>query len=621
VRFCPFCSAENADTASHCATCARRLPPLPPRRQKTQAVPTAGVSQLPSAPMATPSTAPAPITPPAPSTAPAPSTVPAPSEPPVIVPPTAAPALPVPAVDARALRAARVPPPTALRRVAPEPEPRAGADGRRRTDQPGHVERPNMDLDVGAAAPSPPDAPADDTAIATFVHATPIDDPAPTGDLSLILRSLDARAGAPRPPEPAQPGRPKTPTQPPPMPTGRAKTPTQPPPTPQPLPPRLPPTPSSPSVRMARDHTVVDPPPTRIARPDALIDRPFTPPLVLPIPEVPEPGLLHAARYAYTFVRARWQRRSAIKVLGDEIKGETSALDQVLGELGKAARTGHVEGRAFASENAGISAAEARRDQLDRENADLASRRDDENAKFAEVERDRLAKQTDAEKLVADAQRELGNFEGQRRSLRDKRKEIERRQRAFLKAAEDRDAEAGNAPMGDTRSLLRRQAEDHRREAAALEPERQDLDRRIAALERPIADAQGKVDAARGELDAARRSLSDAREGHTHRKAEIEAEQKRKAREHTQADAEIQRRLVTLGTLVNLNRVERAEFADLYARIDRLRTAIAARTTEIEKLTAEREAYDKGSLVRGLVVIGGGAVGIVTLIVIVLAMF
>ncbi|MCE9576723.1 MAG: hypothetical protein K8W52_26490, partial [Deltaproteobacteria bacterium] len=528
------------------------------------------------------------------------------------------------------------------RRVAPAPEARpAGVEARRRNDV-GHSERPNVDLDVGSAAPSrlethdPAADPADDTSIATFVQATPIDEAA-GGDLSLVLKSLDGRTpGSPASPPPtsptavaqaaaAAPAAPRTSITPPPSPPASpppaSPSSATPPPTPPPLPPRLPPTPSSPSVRIARDHTVVDPPPTRIARPDALIDRPFTPPQVLPIPEIPEPGLVHAARYSFTFVRARWQRRSAIKVLGEEIKQETSSLDQVLGELGKAARGANVEGRAFASENAGITAAEARRDQLDRDNAELASRRDDENAKFAEIERDRLSKQTDAERLVADAQRELGNFEGQRRSLREKRKEIERRQKAFLKAAEDRDAEAGNAAMGDTRSLLRRQAEDHRREAAALEPERQDLDRRIAALERPIADAQGKVDAARGELDAARRSLSDAREGHTHRKAEIEAEQKRKAREHTQADAEILRRMVTLGTLVNLNRVERAEFTELYERVDRLRTAIAARTTEIEKLTAEREAYDKGSLVRGLVVIGGAAVGLVTLIVILLAMF
>jgi hypothetical protein len=73
-----------------------------------------------------------------------------------------------------------------------------------------------------------------------------------------------------------------------------------------------------------------------------------------------------------------------------------------------------------------------------------------------------------------------------------------------------------------------------------------------------------------------------------------------------------------LGTLVNLHRIERPEFEDNYVRIDGLRSAIGARSTEIDKLTAEREAYDKASLVRGFLVLGGGFVALLTLIVILL---
>jgi hypothetical protein len=596
VRFCPFCSAENAVEATHCAHCARRLPPVPPRRQKSQPVNVKAVAEAAGMPAPAPLPAPGPLS------------------------------------SSQQL----VPPPAALRRPPPAAEERApGAESRRRTDI-----APSSPAAIAAAAADY--EPDDNTAIQTFVQAEP-------------LTEIDPIASPPAPsitPLPAPPPprvkdplsgaasaglsarRPKTASVPPPLPT---RSPTIPPPMaasaapgPDPLPPRLPPTPAgspapkpatpSAASRLVRDATHVDPPPTRIARPDALADRPFTPPKVLPVPEVPEPGFVNAARYSYTFVRARWQRRGAIKVLAEEIKQDTSALDQVLGALGKAARGAHVEGRAFAAENAAITAADDRRTQLERDNAELSSRRDDENNKFVEVERDHLSKQADAEALLGEAQRELGNYEAQRRGLREKRRDLERRQKAYLKAAEDREAEAGAQPMGDARTELRRQAQDHRREAAALEPERQDLDRRLSALERPIADAQGKVDAAKAEVDAARRSVADAREGHNHRLAEIEAEQKRKTREIGLADAEIQRRMVTLGTLVNLNRVERPEFTDLYERIDRLRGAIAARTTEIEKLTAEREAYDKGSLVRGLVVIGAGVVGVVTLLVILLAL-
>jgi len=369
-------------------------------------------------------------------------------------------------------------------------------------------------------------------------------------------------------------------------------------------------------VRPRAPSSALEPPPTRIHRADEIVDRPFTPPRVLAVPEIPEPGLVNAARYAYRFGIARWQRRGAIKQLGLEIKQDTEALDQVLGALGRAARGAHVEGRVFSAENSAISAAEDRVASLTQDTAEVEARKAEENSKFGDVERERNEKLVEAERMVDEGQRELQNLEAQRRSLRDKRKELDRRQRAYLKNADDQDRQAGAAPLGDQRQELRRAAEGHRKEAAALEPEKQELDRRVAGLERPINEATARLDAAKAELDAAKRSLADAREGHTHRLAELDAEQKRKAREIGLAEAEISRRLVTLGTLVNLNRIEDPQFTELYLRIDRLRGAITARTTEIEKLTAEREAYDRGMLVRGIVTIGGAFVVLIALIVI-----
>jgi chromosome segregation ATPase len=288
----------------------------------------------------------------------------------------------------------------------------------------------------------------------------------------------------------------------------------------------------------------------------------------------------------------------------------------VLGALGKAARTARVDGRVFSAENTAINAAEERIKVLGTEHGDVDGRKAEENSKFVDVERERNAKLSEAERMVDEVTKELGHLEAQRRGMRDKRKELERRQKAYLRSAEDNDKQAGNAQMGESRAELRRSAEQHRKEAAALEPDRQDTDRRLAAIERPIGEATARLDAAKAELDAAKRSLSDAREGHTHRLAELDAEQKRKSREIAQAESEVSRRLVTLGTLVNLNRIDDPQFGELYQRIDRLRGAITARTTEIEKLTAEREAYDRGSLVRGVAVLGGAVIVLIALIVI-----
>ena len=410
-------------------------------------------------------------------------------------------------------------------------------------------------------------------------------------------------------------------------PTSLQRPPTSPPPPPSPASPsdfagdtflsdndflKAPPEPVYPVVQ--RRPETGEPPPTRIHRGEALVDRPFSPPQVLPVPEIPEPGLVKAARYAYIFARARWQRRGAIKQLGVEIKQDTEALDGVLGGLGRAARGARVEGRVFSAENQAISMAEERIRHLQQEAAEVEGRKAEENSKFVDVERERNAKLSEAERTVDEAQRELATLEGQRRSLRDKRKELERRQKAYLKAADDSERQSTSAPMGENRQDMRRVAEGHRKEAAALEPERQDIDRKLASVERPIGEATARFDAGKAELDAAKRSLNDAREGHTHRLAELDAEDKRKHREVALAEGEIQRRLVTLGTLVNLNRIEDPSFVELYERIDRLRGAITARTTEIEKLTAEREAYDRGTLVRGVATIGGALVLAIALV-------
>ncbi|MGE0551307.1 MAG: hypothetical protein AB7O24_20510 [Kofleriaceae bacterium] len=583
MRFCPFCSAENADNVAACQACGRRLPPLPARRAGS--VPASGV-QLPPRP--TGNTQPPPIPPRRTGT-----TAPPPLANPMA--PASEPAQPASAAEdedaaRRSLLNAISPGPAAQRREPPLADPaQPGAPGRRRADLPvtAFNRPPTVPSSPGIRPPTSPPP-----------NRKPPTNPPPNLG--------PPRAASPAPPRSTPAG----------FDDSDFKT--------LPASPQYQPSAGSGGIATAPQRastTGVEPPPTRVLRPDALVDRPFTPPKVDPVPEIPDTGLYNSARYAVRFARARWQRRGAIKELGSDIKQDTDALDQVLGALGRVARTVGVEGRVFHAENTAITAAEERAQVLDKEHHEGDARRAEENSKFVDVERERNTKLSEAERMVDEAVKELSHLEGQRRSMREKRKELERRQKAYLRAAEDNDKQAGNQQMGDARQELRRSAESHRKEAAALEPERQEVDRRLASLERPIGEATAKLDAAKAELDAAKRSLADAREGHNHRLAELDGEQKRKSREMAQADAEIQRRLVTLGTLVNLNRIDDERFAELYQRVDRLRGAITARTTEIEKLTAEREAYDRGTLVRGISAMGGAIVAFIALIVILRAIF
>jgi len=678
MRFCPFCSAENADDLAVCQACGRRLPPLPPRRGPTRNAPPTGI-QLPNRPAGSaspPARRPGSSIPPPPPGAPVPLPKVTPVPTAMNLPDTAPEETTVEPDPVEATIVAA--PPIDLANVEPPPPVRGGHGPTTGapTYAPSGASGPNsgvpsVAMEMRDSAPALPPPPGDDhrRQLANALNPGPAAqrrDAAPEPRIPADRRN---RNDSKQPLSPTALTRPHSPSQPPPVgfgqpaakpvpPTGpnntalgmppveprRSSPPSQPPPMrrapsiPPPIPGSGPQhvSPAQAAAQFGGDTFVTDndfsrpqiqasalrdyeePPPTRI-RSDAMVDRPFTPAQVLAVPEIPEPGLVKAARYAYIFARARWQRRGAIKQLGLEIRQDTDALDQVLGALGGAARAAKVEGRVFSAENSAISDAQERINNLKKDGAEVEGRKAEENSKFVDVERERNAKLTEAERMVGEAQSELTNLEAQRRSLRDKRKELERRLKAYLKAADDHDRQAGSAPLGDQRQELRRVAEGHRKEAAALEPERQDIDRRLGSIERPINEVIARLDAGKAELDAAKRSLNDAREGHTHRLAELDAEQKRKTREIGLAESEIQRRLVTLGTLVNLNRIEDPQFTELYTRIDRLRGAITARTTEIEKLTAEREAYDRGTLVRGVATIGGAILILIMLIVIVAA--
>jgi hypothetical protein len=378
-------------------------------------------------------------------------------------------------------------------------------------------------------------------------------------------------------------------------------------------------TPAGPDAAFDRPEPTLAPPPTRLVAPSSGA-MPAALPVVDPLPEPPDGGVWPSARYTIAFARGYWQRRVAARNLHEQNRTDTTSFDALLGALGRTLRALKLNNRSLAAENQAIDDAETRRSQAEVDSDELIHRLEEENQRFAEQEQDRENKLAEAEATLDQADKELEELEAQRRSLRDKRKTIERQQRAYLKTAEEREAEAAKATGDDDRAQLHRSAEDLRREAAGLDPERQDLDRRLAALEKPVSQAAARVEALRGELESIRRALRDLREGHRHRLSEIEAEQGRKGREATTAEAEIGRRLVTLGTLLNLNRIERPEFDDLYARLDALRGAIVAREKEIDRLISERDSYDRGALVRGGAALVFGVLALATAIVVLFAL-
>jgi DNA repair exonuclease SbcCD ATPase subunit len=353
---------------------------------------------------------------------------------------------------------------------------------------------------------------------------------------------------------------------------------------------------------------------------EAAVERPFRPAELAAVPEPPPAGMLPAVRYAFSVSMARWQRRGAIKALTLEIEREQAQLDELLAILGRKTRELHIDSRALADENAALDQAEKRRAAIEQGRAGLRDRKSAEQQSFAELEAERQGQVTSLEAALERARQEHAGLEAQRKGLRDQHKAVERQQRELAKSAAQRDEQATKATTADVQAGLRRAAETLRSESAALEPERQELELRIAELEPPVAQAVTKIDGLEVELAAARRGLSEARDSHRQHQASLDTDLERSNREQAQIESEIQRRLLSLGTLVNLNRIPHPGLDELYARIDGLRQTIGQRSTEIERLSAERDAYDRGAYTRGMASVGIGATALVLVLIVVLAL-
>ena len=581
MRFCPFCSAENIDSATNCRSCARKLPLISFRRRGNGGNGSKGEADEASATDDTGARKAASLA----SIAPGPASLERkapPAQPRKLGQPAGRATGVVIGGDSNNSDASRATPPAPSRRGR---DRRAAAEASRTIPLPGRDGRrkpTTLPPPIPPRRPKSEPADADDWASDANNTLAELDD----GPTKIDNRVAPERLPSPPPPAPA-PVREREPDR-----------------------------------EYERDDSSWggphDSPPATVLQPRAGDDPRLSDARVDPIPEVPERGLLSAVVYAWSFFRARRQRNLVIKRLDVEIERQTSDMDEVLGALGKKVRELELDNSVLSAENKAIDKAIERLKAAHDMAGELERRTEDETVKFTELEAEREKKLIEAEARLSEAQTKRETYEGQNRALRDKRKELERRHKGYVKASEDRERQAGKAEANS--AALRRSAKELRQQARALEPERADVERRLTQLEKPLSKSLARVEEAKVERDTARQALNDARAGHRQRIAEIDAEHTRRERKLAEAEGEIERRMVTLGTLINLHRVDRPELSELYARIDVLRNAISSRTSEIEVLTAEREEYDRGAVIRGFVVIGCVVLGVLGVIAILLAL-
>jgi len=687
MRFCPFCAQENTDDARECGQCGKRLPatrpapqrtPLPPPAQRPKVEPRPAPRSRPLESLARPATdelagAKAPPAPAAPleealpvDTAPNVKLPPVPGDaqdgdgdtaPAVKLPPPrpndARPAahddsLAPPTVPGPPRPTASAPTGTLLGLspvVAPTPQPPPPVrvpgpeDSQRRQTKPLQVNNGTLPKPEPSAAPSTPPSRDGTPRRPSLFTQSVVDEPQPvaataTPDSDEILTTPNPRVG---PDSLVQPTVERPARRTPPPPVSMEPTPLPPPIVPPPPRPRRDsaprPAPTSPPVddapALLDDAGAALVPPSSASSSAALPPTPAIPTLAVPpMPPAPsDPTVMSSVKYLWPLARAVWARKKAQKTIRELLHGDQRLLDQVLRELGRAARQENPDLPGLADEMRRVKAEEERRAKADADILEAQRKSDEERDRWAADEAGRKADLTRREAELRALEDELKDKGAERRRHQDERSRFDAQIRALEKKAAQADARAAKAEITppekgggpNTAANARMEADAARKEATSLITPRDDARARAEALDGPISELTQKVLDAKAALAEKRRELAEAQAANKKALADLDAERKRAEGEREGAEREMSQRFVAAGTLLNLDRVEHPAFAPLYARIDELKSGVAAREAAIVRLETERRTFDRAAAQKGLITLGvaGGSLILVLIVLVV----
>ncbi len=178
--------------------------------------------------------------------------------------------------------------------------------------------------------------------------------------------------------------------------------------------------------------------------------------------------------------------------------------------------------------------------------------------------------------------------------------------------------EKGGGPNAAANARVER--DEAHNEALGLTPDRDVARQKAESLDAPLADLVDRGEAARGKLRNERQGLAEAQAAHQRAVSVMQTEKGKVEADRDQAARELTQRFVTVGTLLNLNRVDAAAFQPLYLRIDDLKASINTREALLERLDTERESFDRTAVQRGLITLGITFAGLVLLTILLVAL-
>jgi hypothetical protein len=361
-------------------------------------------------------------------------------------------------------------------------------------------------------------------------------------------------------------------------------------------------------LRGAMSHPVLDPQSATPAIPTMALP---------PMPAKPEStsfvgATFQSVRYLWPLMRAVWARRQAQKSIRELLHGDQRLLDQVLRDLGRAAREENLDAPVIADEMKRVHAEEARRAAADQAIVDADKAANEENERWQLDEGERTAAITAREGDLRECEQELKLKGDERRIHEAERARLDGEVRGAEKRAAAADARAlkadttppekGGGP--NTAANARAEAAAARKDAAERTPARDAAAAEVQKLDGPIDVLSKRIVELRSEVMQRKKQLADALAAHRKTLAEHDAAKKAAEREREAAEREMSQRFVAAGTLLNLNRIDGPKFAPHYARIDEVKNGVNAREAAIVRLESERRSYDRDAVQRGLITVG-----------------
>jgi len=209
-----------------------------------------------------------------------------------------------------------------------------------------------------------------------------------------------------------------------------------------------------------------------------------------------------------------------------------------------------------------------------------------------------------ADAELARVSEELARTTNERAGHRTAMNRLDAHLKSLARQAQSKEAAATRATDPTQQGMLRGEVSAVHAQVAALEPELQKFAQKAAELDGPIAELEAQVTAARERASTLRRDLGEASRVHQGAIAEIAGQIEAESKRITASERELSLKFVTLGTLLNLNRVQNPSFEPLYREFDELKHSSGERDAEIARLELEIKSYDRRQFQKGVIVIG-----------------